>query len=281
MDSRKPREPVKAAWALIRCSHPEPVAAVTLISGVLGVAAGRGWTTATLVAAILSGQLFTGWTNDYLDRGADRAAGRPDKPAATGEVPEQRLRRAALIAGAVCIPLSIANGVAAGTLHLAAVLAALAYNAGLKRTPISVVPYLFAFGALPAIVTLGLHPGHLPPAWVTVGAGLLGAGGHFTQVIPDIESERRLGVSGLPQLLGVRASLVAAALLIAAAGVVVLLGPGHPGELQLAVLGLTLAIATGIVAAGETRRFKLAFRLTIIAAAGVGFILLLSGRALR
>lgn len=254
---------------------------MTLASVVLGLAAGRGWSTLQLGAAILSGQLFVGWTNDYMDRDADRAAGRLDKPMVTGEVSEHSLHWAAVVAGALCIPLSLANGVAAGTLHLLAVLVAFLYNAGLKKTPISVLAYLFSFGSLPAIVTLGLHPGHLPPAWLSLGAGLLGSGGHFTQVIPDIEAERRLGVLGLPQLIGVRASLVAAGALLGAAALVVLLGPGNPGQLQLAALVLNFVVVTAIVVAGLRGNLKLAFRLTLVAAAGVCLILLLNSRALR
>jgi 4-hydroxybenzoate polyprenyltransferase len=272
---------VRAAWDLLRCSHPEPVLAVTVASAILGIAAGRGWSTPLLAAAILSGQLFVGWTNDYIDREADRLAGRVDKPAAAGLVSGARLHAAAVVAGALCIPLSLANGLAAGTLHLVAVLVAFLYNAGLKKTPISVLPYLFSFGSLPAIVTLGLHPGHLPAAWLTLGAGLLGSGAHFTQVIPDIEQERKVGIHGLPQLIGVRGSLLSAAGLLAAAALVILFGPGHPGELQLAGLAITLVTVVAILVAGWRGEHRLAFRLTLVAAAGVALILLLNARALR
>jgi 4-hydroxybenzoate polyprenyltransferase len=270
----------RAAWNLLRCSHPEPVFAVTAAVGILSLSAGRGWSTVWAVSAVLAGQLFVGWTNDYLDREQDRLSGRSDKPVAGGLVAANQVRFAALIAFTACLPLSLANGVAAGAVHLAAVGVATLYNAGVKATPASVLPYLVCFGLVPAFVSLGLHPGHLPPDWATGGAALLGAGAHFTQVLPDIEADRRLGIRGLPQLLGVRGSTVTAAFLLAGSALLILLGPGHPGELQLAVLGLTLLVIAGVLVAGLRGQYRLSFRLTLVAAVGVALIFILSGRAL-
>jgi len=271
---------LKAAWNLLRCSHPEPVFAITAAVGVLALSAGRGWGTVWAVTAVLAGQLFVGWTNDYLDRDLDRRSGRTDKPLASGLVPAGRVRVAAVIALVACVPLSLANGLAAGAVHLVSVGLATIYNAGLKATPASVLPYLVGFGLLPAFITLSLHPSHLPPAWATGGAALLAAGAHFTQVLPDIEADRRLGIRGLPHLLGVRGSTVAAALLLAGSALLILLGPGHPGELQLAVLGLTLVVIAGVVGAGLGGRHRLSFRLTLLAAGGVALIFVFSGRGL-
>jgi len=83
---------LKAAWNLLRCSHPEPVFAITAAVGVLALSAGRGWGTVWAVTAVLAGQLFVGWTNDYLDRDLDRRSGRTDKPLASGLVPAGRVR---------------------------------------------------------------------------------------------------------------------------------------------------------------------------------------------
>jgi len=256
------------------------VVVVTLAAGFLGILAGRGASTGWLVAAVFSGQLAIGWANDYVDRDLDRRLKRTDKPIAAGLLPPTAVRTAAIIAAAACIPLSLANGLAAGGVHIVAVAIGIAYDLGLKRTVASVVPYFLAFGSLPAFVTLGLHPAHLPPAWLTLGAALLGSGGHFTQVIPDIEEERRLGIGGLPQLLGVRASIVAAAVLLGGAALLVLLGPGQPGQLQLVLLAVTLGLVVGVVVTGLRGRHRLSFRLTLVAAAGVALILLGNGRAL-
>ena len=203
-----------------------------------------------------------------------------DKPIPAGLVPAGRVRTAALVALGACLPLSLANGLAAGAVHLLAVGLAAAYNSWLKPTPASLLPYAVCFGLVPAFVTLGLRPPHLPPAWATLGAALLGSGAHFTQVLPDIEQDRNLGVRGLPQRLGTRTSTVVGALLLAASALAILLGPGHPGQLQLVALGLCLALVAGVVAAGLRGSHRLAFRLTLLAAGGVAVIFVAGGRGL-
>jgi len=253
---------------------------VTIAVGLLALAAGRGWTTAWAVTAVLAGQLFVGWTNDYLDQALDRRAGRRDKPIVSGEVPAGRVRTAAVVALIACLPLSLANGLAAGAVHLLAVGVASAYNAWLKSTPASVLAYAAGFGLVPAFVTLGLTPSHLPPAWATLGAALLGAGAHFSQTLPDIEAERRLGVRGLPQLLGTTASTLIAAALLAGSALAILFGPGRQDELQLVALVATLLLIAGVTAAGLGGRDRLAFRLTLVAAGAIAVLFVAGGRSL-
>lgn len=263
--------------ALVRCSHPEPVVAVTAVAGILALTAGRGPGTAWVVLAVLAGQLFVGWTNDYLDRERDRAAERKDKPLAEGQVEPGTLARAAAIALIAAIPLSLASGLRATIVHLAAIAAATLYNVGLKLTPLSVLPYAIAFGLLPTFITLGLPDGraHLAPTWALTAGALIGAGAHFTQVLPDIASERKQGVHGLPQLLGERISTTSAALLLAAAAGAITLGTSNP--LPLIV---TVPAATAVAATGLTARNKAAFRLTLATAAATVAGFLASGQSL-
>ncbi|MDQ1708976.1 MAG: hypothetical protein QOG49_361, partial [Frankiaceae bacterium] len=114
--------------ALFGSCHPEPVVAVTAISTALAVAAGLGWQSALVCAAVVAGQLSIGWGNDYLDRDRDRAALRPDKPVALGLVSSALVGRAALVAFVVCVPLSLALGWRAGVAHLLTVGGGWAYN---------------------------------------------------------------------------------------------------------------------------------------------------------
>src|ERR1051326_7865450 len=67
---------MRTLWALVRCSHPGPVVLVTAVCGALALFAGRRWGTVWVVLAVLAGQLFVGWTNDYIDRARDRDAQR-------------------------------------------------------------------------------------------------------------------------------------------------------------------------------------------------------------
>jgi 4-hydroxybenzoate polyprenyltransferase len=268
---------MRAIWALIRCSHPEPVAAVTALAGILALTAGRGAGTVWVVLAVLSGQLFVGWTNDYLDRERDRAAGRRDKPLTTREVDAKTVRTAAVAALLAAIPLSLASGLPATAVHFTAIAAATAYNLGLKFTPVSVAPYVVAFALLPAFITLGLPDArsHLPPGWAVAAGGLIGAGGHFSQVLPDIKEDRKQGIRGLPQLLGERPSAIAAALLLGGAAVVIATGTGNAAPVPAAI-----ACAGAIVITGARGRTRTAFRLTLVAAAVTVLAFVLGGSSL-
>ena len=272
--------PLALARALLSACHPEPAATVTLGAGVLSLGAGRGWGTLVMMAAIGSGQLAVGWSNDYLDREQDRASGRLDKPIAAGRIQARVVGAAAIAAIVACIPFSLASGLASALAHLVALSCAFAYNAWLKTRPVSVLPYAAAFGLLPAIVTLGLPEPRWPAAWAMAAGALIGAGGHFAQVLPDIRSDRALGLRGLPQLLGERVSAALTALLLAAATVVVTFGPGRPGPLALAGLAAALVLMPGIVLAAFRGRMKTAFRLTLAVATVAVLAFLAGGRNL-
>jgi len=227
----------------------------------------------------ICGQLFVGWTNDLLDAAQDAAGGRTDKPLAAGQVPRERLRNATVVAAVLVVPLSLLAGLGAGVAHLVAVASATGYNLGLKQTPLSAVPYMLSFGLMPVFVTLGPPITHWPPLWSVAGAALLGAGAHFTQTLSDLERERLAGVRGLPQLLGTRTSAVVGASLIGAAAAFITLGPAHASLLLRACLPLALALLVGIVVATALNRLRLAFRLTLAAAAVVVGGVLVAGVA--
>jgi 4-hydroxybenzoate polyprenyltransferase len=245
----------RIAAGLLRSCHPAPILAVSAGVTALAWAAGRGPAgTAWTGLAVASGQLSIGLSNDYLDRAADLAAGRRDKPVAAGQVSAAVVAAAAVIAFACSVPLSLASGWRAGLAQLATVASGWIYNLGLKRTVWSVVPFIPGFGLFPAVVTLGL-PGHPWPAWWATTAGaLLGMGAHFANVLPDLPADLATGVRGLPQRLGGRISRVVAGLLLGAATAVLAVAPGRSGALGVPLqwAGVVIAIvvaATGLVTA--------------------------------
>ncbi|MBO0684874.1 MAG: UbiA family prenyltransferase [Candidatus Dormibacteraeota bacterium] len=252
---------------------------VTALAGLLSLDAGRGWGALWVVAAVGSGQLAVGWSNDWLDRDQDRARGRTDKPLASDEVDPATVRNAAVAALVACVPFSLASGPASALAHLGAVASALAYNAGLKARPVSPLPYAVSFGLLPAVVTLGPPLHRWPQLWVMAVAALLGVGGHFTQVLRDIPEDRRRGVRGLPQILGQRASAIAAGLLLLGATAIEALAPG-PAPASLTALAVAAVAAGGIVTSALSGRPVLAFRLTLGAAAVAVLGFLLAGRSI-
>jgi 4-hydroxybenzoate polyprenyltransferase len=251
-----------------------------MLSGLLALATGRGWGSLWVVAAVGAGQLSVGWHNDWVDRERDRRAAREDKPLAAGSIQPHVVAGSAGIALLACIPLSLVSGVPSTLAHLAALALGFAYNAGLKATSLSPLPYAVAFGLLTAVVTLGPPGYHWPPAWLALAGALLGVGGHFTQVLTDIPEDRRQGLLGLPQLIGQRGSGWIAAVLLVAATALAVFAPGAPSPLQIAGLAVVAALASAIVVSAGAGRFQLAFRLTLGAAAVAVAAFLAGGRTI-
>jgi hypothetical protein len=95
---------------------------------------------------VLCGHLSVGWCYDRLDVRRDIAVGRDDKPLMTGAVPPRAV--AVGCALALCVPLSLANGLPAGIAHLVGVVAAWSYNLGAKCTALSPLLHVLGWMAL-------------------------------------------------------------------------------------------------------------------------------------
>ncbi|XVU25124.1 UbiA family prenyltransferase [Actinoplanes sp. CA-054009] len=217
------------ALALIRSSHPEPGGAVTVAMTLLAIGAGhRGWAILGVFLAVGATQLSVGWVNDWLDADRDRRSGRTDKPVASGAVSRRTVGTAGLIASLAIPLLGLPFGLWPAILITLVGVFALLYDWPLKSTVFSVVPYLVAFGLLPAFVVVAL-PGHpAPPAWLVAAGALLGGGAHFANVLPDLADDAETGVRGLPHVLGATGSSIAAALLLLAATLTLVFGPAGP-----------------------------------------------------
>lgn len=236
--------------ALAGASHPAPTVVVTALAVLLAVEAGHGTAGTLLVGlAVLSGQLTIGWSNDLLDAGRDRAVGRTDKPLATGLLSTRTVTVALAVAAAACVALSLSLGPGAALAHLVLVGGGWGYNLGMKSTVVSWLPYVLAFAALPAVPWLALAPPVLPPWWMAVVGGLLGAGAHIVNVLPDLAEDAATGVRGLPHRLGSRASGVLAVVVLLAGTAVGVLGPAAPvpawGWAVLAGTGLLAVVSLG------------------------------------
>ncbi len=231
----------------MRACHPEPTAAVTALSGLLALRLGHDAATLALVmAAVFTGQLTIGWSNDLIDAGRDRAVGRADKPLATGRVSVSAVRGALVVAGVACVAFSLALGWAAGSLHLGLVACGVAYNLVVKRTALSWLPYAVAFGLLPAVVSLALDPPEWPPGWMVAAGALLGVGAHLVNVLPDLEDDAATGVRGLPHRLGPARARLTAVVVLSVASALVVLGPGRPPAWAwggLGVVGVLVVLA--------------------------------------
>jgi 4-hydroxybenzoate polyprenyltransferase len=195
--------------SLLLSCHPLPALAMTVLLTACAFLTGRRPVECLLVAVtVASGQLTIGWVNDVVDRDRDRRTGRTDKPVALGWVEPSTVLVATGCAVLVLVPLSLANGWAAGVAHLTLVLSAWAYNLYFKSTVLSWVPYAVGFGALPAFLSYGglgagLH-GAPPTVAMTLLAALFGVGVNFLNALPDIEEDEATGVRHLPLLVARR-----------------------------------------------------------------------------
>jgi 4-hydroxybenzoate polyprenyltransferase len=266
--------------ALVASCHPGPCVAVTVFTTVLAAVAGAPTSTCLLVAAaVLTGQLSIGWSNDVLDARRDAAVGRRDKPVARAAVSARTVRVAIGAAVVLTLILSLRLGWRAGLLHLGAVGCGWAYNLGLKATVASWLPYALAFGSLPAIATLALPEPRLAGWWALTAAAALGVAAHLANVLPDLEDDRRTGVRGLPHRLGATGSLAVAAALLLIATVVITVGsPDGRRPLDWVALGLLgaaiLAVPIRIARAASKTAF---FSIMALAALDLALIATTSG----
>lgn len=264
---------------LLRAAHLEPSAAVTLAASALAVGAGLGVRSLVVALAVGTGQLSIGWSNDWVDRDRDRAGRRLDKPVAQDRVAPRTVLVAAVGSLAACVVASVALGPMAAVVHLVGVASGWAYNLWLKRTVLSIVPWMIAFGLLPAVVTLTSPLGRWPAWWIMVAGALLGGGAHLANAIPDLERDRATGVEGLPHRLGRAPALLAATGLVA--GGIALVAYGVTSRTATTLIGAAGAVGlTWVVATGLRGRDRAAFRgvvaLLLLLAVGV----VLSGSAL-
>jgi 4-hydroxybenzoate polyprenyltransferase len=257
------------ARGLANACHPAPTLAVTtvaiLLAAGVGLTAGR---IALLGAAVFTGQLSIGWSNDGIDASRDASTGRSDKPVASGRVPLSVVAGASALALLTTAVLSALLGPPAAAAALTLVAAGWAYNLGLKATVLSGAAYLVGFGALPAVPYLA-SPGHpWPPWWVPVTGALLGFGAHFANALPDLRADAATGVRGLPQRLGTRAGVVVMAVTLAAASIVLGFGPGSTSlAVACAAAAVGVAGAAGAtVAVTRAPESPAAFRITLLIA---------------
>lgn len=235
-------------YGLFRLLHPFPTAmnvAATLLFAALAWHGWPGWGAALrLAVGMYAAQGAIGAANDYADRDLDRAA-KPHKPLVAGWVSP----RAALtaLAALVVVALVAAAGFGPASLGLmgAALAVGLLYDARLKRTALSWLPYLVAIPLEPLWVWAAL--GRFTPRllWLyPLGAAPLLAL-HLANALADDSGDTARGVGGVVQRLGRRraAALLWVAALLPAA-LALLLGPVLPYRWRWLWPGLAVSLAT-------------------------------------
>jgi len=201
--------------ALAKASHFGPTLIVATISWLF--AAHYWWEGPAYVIAfgVFTGQLVVGWSNDLYDYEDDLKHNRQNKPLVSGAISRSYLMKWLRF----MVPFSfVANllgplGFKGGMVYMFGISMGVAYNFYFKFNALSWLPYALAFAALPSCIAISKDIN--PPVWMWLGGALLGSAAHFINVIKDMDQDRASGIGGLPQRLGKRNSIAAAAVLIA------------------------------------------------------------------
>lgn len=271
------------AVGLWGASHPGPTLVVTALAAALGVAVGlEPSRLALLTLAVFAGQLAVGISNDAIDVARDRASGRRDKPLARGQASERAAWIAASVALAAALALSAPLGWRMLAVHALVLGSAGAYNAGLKSTVWSIVPFLVSFGLFPSLATLSAPSPAFAAPWAGIAGAALGAAVHLTNVLPDLDDDARTGVRGLPHRWGARVSAVVACLAVMTGAVAVLVGPGGAiTVIAWVFFGAVLAVAAVTIVLALVRPpARVLFRLVMLAALLLAAQLVATGSAL-
>ncbi len=175
-----------------------------------------------IAAAIFAGQCVVGWSNDLVDCELDSAAQRMNKPLVAGKISSSELVRAIYLFLALALALSFFGPMGAkGTaIHALGLLSATAYNFRLKKTLVSILPYIVSFGLMP--VAVYVSAGKWPTLWLELLFITFASSFHFLNVLKDLELDLSQGVLGLPQRLGKMRSIIAA-ILLASLGLIILI----------------------------------------------------------
>lgn len=191
--------------AYLRLLHPFPSLLNALVVAALACIAVRGWpgtgTLVRLALAMLCIQTSIGALNDWADRDLD-AATKPSKPIARGLIrPSVALGLAGAL-GVASVFLAGLNGPAAWALAMSGFGIGVAYDLGLKRTPLSALTYAVALPLIPAWVWTAVGRGS-PALLAVLPVGfLLGIGLQLANALPDATGDEEGGVRGTLQWLG-------------------------------------------------------------------------------
>ncbi len=201
---------VLGAWGLLAASHPCPIATVVSLTALVALVSTGGHPPAEravlVVLAMLLSQLSIGWTNDYLDREHD-AVHQPDKPIASGAIDARVLPPAIVIALTAVFALGVVLGPLALVLLAVGTSAGFIYNFVLQDTRFSWLPYVLGFAVLPPFVWVSLDAFHTDFLFLYLVAAPLVIAAHLANSLPDVDSDRAAGHSGLAARLGTARSL--------------------------------------------------------------------------
>ncbi len=194
--------------ALWPAAHLRLGVVMTLGLAAAAAADGRPAREVGLVAAtVLVGQVLLGWDDDYVDADVDSRR-TPGRPVPSGRIARGNVGFAASVAALLVVPLAMSHGREAGPAYLGALAVSMLGHRGLRRTPVSFVPWAAAFALSPAFRSYGGWGGvgaGGPPTWTITGlAAALGVCVHVLAALPGLVGDHEEGWRSLPLLVGLR-----------------------------------------------------------------------------
>jgi geranylgeranylglycerol-phosphate geranylgeranyltransferase len=268
--------------AFFELLHIGPILFVLLASAGFLAAAYRGWPPldrlAIFLTAILLTQLAISLHNDYCDRDLD-AETKPWRILPSGLVAPRALLLGAWALFAMGMVAAAQLNLTVAALVVLGTTAGFVYNAWLKRTAWSWVPFGIALPTLPMWAFAAAE--HLAPSLLLAyGIGMpLALAVHLADTLPDVEADRSFGLRGLAHLLGQRRAALTCWLALAVAqGLALLWWPTGAGPSPLFGVSLALLLAAVVFAArSRLRRWHAAAIMGSATALGVSWIVAFAG----
>ena len=199
-----------------------------------------------LVGAHTAMQLAIAVFNDYYDRERD-ALGKPGKPIPSGRVTPREALYAGWLLLALMVVLLLPLPPLAWLFTLGYLTLGMAYNLGLKATPLSGVVFALAMPLIPLYAFAGMGRELSSLIWLLPMGILLGVSLNLANSLPDLEEDASGGARTLAVALGLRRSfLVGDALLVFDALLLLVLYLTGVQRVQPLALGITLVL-TGLL----------------------------------
>ena len=269
-DERRTRGGRVKSWLFL--THPGPSLLVTAVTvaatGVLERRVPEWATTTSLVLVMLPAQFAIGALNDWADAQGD-GVHQPFKPLPRGAV--SRRVAVAVAVGGLILSLGTAAHWSSRFL-LIDVLGAgagVAYDLGLKRTPLSFICW---WGGFEAVVMLATAAANTAGALVTLPlSGLLALGLLVSNALPDAAGDRLSATTTPAVLLGARSSRRVVVFMVAVAAV-------YAGAVAVPLRLGAGALVTALTLGGATCLFA-ALPLRTVSRAGFALLSLLTAIA--
>ena len=233
---------MKKLRGLVQACHFGPTVMVSTVAFLIAQALWWEGPAYVIAIGVLLGQLIVGWTNDLYDYTDDVKHNRVAKPLVSGLITPKQLRAAIAVVAPLAVLVNLFGplGFKGGAVYLLGIAFGLAYNFYFKYTPLSPLPYVIAFAALPASIVLAVD--QTPPLWMMAAGSLLGVAAHIANVLKDFDEDGLSGIRSFPRIIGERASRFAIAVILLATTVLLNSIISRPALFIVGIIGALLTI---------------------------------------